>query len=81
MGSYPCQNTTERTRKRSRTEEEGHSIMLLVPLIPHREVEYDAREETALCDTEEESCDQKASEIVGDTHQCGDNAPGDRQCR
>ena len=55
--------------------------MLLVPLIPHREVEYDAREETALCDTEEESCDQKASEIVGDTHQCGDNAPGDRQCR
>ena len=55
MRNAPCQDTTKGTSQRGRREEESNSIMLLIALIPHRKIEYHARKEAALSDTEEEA--------------------------
>ena len=51
--------------------------MLFFPPVPHRQIKDDAREEPALSQAEEESRDEEASHILGDTLQGCDYTPGE----
>ena len=49
--------------------------MLFSSPVPHAQVEHDSREETAFCDTEEETDDEESREILGDAHEGANDTP------
>ena len=53
--------------------------MLLIPLIPHRKIEHDTREQTTLCDTQEEPRGQEPSIILNNAHERRDDTPDERE--
>ena len=69
------QDTTEGSGKSSGSEEERYTKLSLAPLVPHGEVVDYSGEETTLGNTEEETGDKEASEVLDDTHQGGYDTP------
>ena len=72
------EQATECSSQRSAAEEEGDSELPLTALIPHREVVDNTREESTFGNAKEKPRNEKAGEIVDDTHQRSDNSPCDR---
>lgn len=70
-----CQDSAKGSRERRAAEEERDAILALPPLIPHGKVVDHAGEQPGLGDTEEESRNKEAGEIVYDPHQGRDDSP------
>lgn len=75
QATYPRKDPAKSTSQRCRGEEQGDAEVLLVPLVPHGQVEDDTGEQTGLGDTEEEARAEVARVVLDDAQQGGDDAP------
>ena len=55
--------------------------MLLLSLVPHRQIKNNTREESAFCHAQNESCDKEARHVLCDAEQGRNYSPGERERR
>ena len=55
--------------------------MRLCPLIPHTQIEHHARKQSAFRDTQKETRDNEACEVLCYAEEGGDDAPGEHEGR
>jgi hypothetical protein len=79
--TYICKYTSKGTSKGSGAEEQRNAILSLTSLVPHGKVKYDAGKQATFRDTEEETSNEEASEVLDHAEKGGNNTPCDGESR
>lgn len=75
LGDSESKQTREGTSNRGGREEHSLSELKLSSAVPGGEIVSDTREKTSLEDTEQDSCGEKTSIVLNNTHKSHDQAP------
>lgn len=79
LGNCKGEKTREGTRKRTGTVEKGESGLHLSLGVPTGDQVNGAREETSLWDTEEDTADHEASEVLNNASECHNGTPAENK--
>ena len=77
--THPSKDSAEGARKRCGTKEEGNTVVLLLSLVPHGEIEDHTREKATFSQAKKESRREEARHVLGHSKKRSDNAPDERQ--